>query len=245
MGCRGVVMGLVTFAVAVRPSAGQQEGPKNLQYFPEDMARSELIEQMRQFSFALGVRCQYCHVGGDGVSLQGVVFESDEDEDKLKARHMLRLVETLNDGLLPMMAGRDEPATRITCKTCHRGMPKPALLTDVLRATLDEHGADSARAQYRELRETTTLSGQFDFGQWEMNTLADRLAAEERWRDAIAMYELNLEYYPESISILLELGQIHEELDETDEAIERYRQVLELAPGQAFATARLEALTGS
>lgn len=225
-------------------AAAMQEAPKNLQYFPADIPRDSLIEEMRQFSFALGVRCQYCHVGGDGISFEGVVFESDEDPDKRKARFMLRLVQTLNEGLLPMMADRDEPPVRVSCKTCHRGLPRPALLTDVLRATLDEHGADSARAEYRELRETTTLRGMFDFGQWEMNTLADRLATEERHSDAIAMYELNAEYFPESVTIWLELGQLYERVDDPARAIERYRRVLELAPDNQLAAVRLRELTG-
>jgi hypothetical protein len=46
---------------------------------------------MRHFSFALDVRCQYCHLGGDGVSFDGVVFESDDDPDKVKAKRKTRL----------------------------------------------------------------------------------------------------------------------------------------------------------
>ena len=37
-----------------------------------------LIQRMREFSFALGVRCQHCHAGGNGVSLEGVSFKSDD-----------------------------------------------------------------------------------------------------------------------------------------------------------------------
>lgn len=232
-------------AVTVPAAAtAMQEAPKNLQYFSPDMPRSDLIEEMRQFSFALGVRCQYCHVGGDGISFDGVVFESDEDPDKRKARFMLRLVKTLNEGLLPMMADRDRPPVRVTCKTCHRGLPRPALLTDVLRATLEEQGADAAKAQYEELREKTALEGMYDFGQWEMNTLAERLTAEERYTDAIAMYELNLESFPESVSIWLALGGLYEQVDEPATAIEHYRRVLELAPDNEMAASRLRALQG-
>mgnify|MGYP002623102707 CR=1 FL=1 len=230
--------------IGASPGTAQDRGLQNLQYFPPDTPRDSVIETMRQFSFALGVRCQYCHVGGDGVSFEGVVFESDEDPDKRKARQMLRLVDVINEGLLPMMADRDSPETRVTCKTCHRGLPKPALLTDVLRATLDEYGADSTQAQYDRLRETSMGSGTFDFGEWEMNTLADRLEREGRLRDAIAMYRMNLEHYPRSVSVLLALGRLYEEVEEVEEAVGYYRRALEVAPGNAFATARLEALIG-
>jgi len=42
--------------------------PKNLRYFPKDITREALVQRMREFSFALNVRCQYCHTGGDGIS---------------------------------------------------------------------------------------------------------------------------------------------------------------------------------
>ena len=40
---------------------------ENLQYFPKDITRPQLIQRMREFSFSLGVRCQYCHPGGNGI----------------------------------------------------------------------------------------------------------------------------------------------------------------------------------
>lgn len=240
----GAVLGTVAlFAASAKSARAQEEGLKNLQFFPPDIARDSLVEVMRGFSFALGVRCQYCHTGGDGVSFEGVVFESDDDPDKRKARYMLRMVETLNHSMLPMMADRDEPGYEIGCKTCHRGQPKPALLSDVLRATLDEHGADSTVARYRTLREEVA-SGMFDFGEWEVNVLGERLAKEGRTRDAIAIYELNYESYPSSVSIVLALGGLYEEAGEVESAIRYYERALELAPGNPRVLTRLEALRG-
>ncbi|MDX1747672.1 MAG: hypothetical protein R3324_17190, partial [Halobacteriales archaeon] len=67
--------------------------PVNLQVLPSDLSRDSVVQIMRGFSFALGVRCQYCHIGGDGVSFEGVVFENDDDPDKVKARAMLAMVD--------------------------------------------------------------------------------------------------------------------------------------------------------
>lgn len=240
----GMWLMTMTAPLAMPAESFAQDDLVNLQYFSEEVSRDSLLRVMREFSFALGVRCQYCHVGGDGISLQGVTFESDEDPDKRKARYMLRMVETLNRSMLPMMVGRDEPVTAVECKTCHRGQPKPILLRDVLRATLDEQGADSMATEYRRLRETRMSRGYFDFGQWETNTLAERLARDERYEDAIAVYELNLEFYPESVSILSALGQLHEEIDDTEGAVGYYERVLELSPENQRALARLEALRG-
>src|SRR5262245_3551593 len=74
---------------------------ENLQALQKDISRDSLTQIMRGFSFALGVRCQYCHAGGDGVSFVGVSFKSDEKPAKQNARFMLRMVDSLNK----MLAG--------------------------------------------------------------------------------------------------------------------------------------------
>ncbi|MGH7713097.1 MAG: hypothetical protein ACREOG_17535 [Gemmatimonadaceae bacterium] len=59
----------------------------NLQFFPKDIARDSLVAYMRGVTMALGIRCNYCHTGGDGQSLHGVDFASD---DKSKNRKRVR-----------------------------------------------------------------------------------------------------------------------------------------------------------
>jgi hypothetical protein len=218
----------------------------NLQVLPEDLPRDSVVEIMRGFSFALGVRCQYCHVGGDGVSFEGVVFESDDDPDKVKARHMLEMVRDLNEVALAALPDRGSPPVTVECSTCHRGRPRPVQLAQELRIALDDFGADSAVARYERFRsrEEIVLSGIFDFGEWEVNVLAERLTGEGRLRDAIAIYELNGRYYPGSVSIHSALGALHEEVGDIDAAIASWERVLELAPGSARARARLDALRG-
>lgn len=234
------VLLLVSFAL---PAYTQQEAPlKNIQAFPKDISRPELIDNMRHFSFGLGVRCQYCHTGGDGISFEGVVFENDDDPDKVKARFMIRMTEDLNKNVLTRIPQRDEPPLEITCKTCHRGQAKPVLLTQAMRRTLDSEGAEAAVELYRELREKESMSGSFDFGEWEVNTLGERLEAEGKIKDAIMIYELNRAFYPESISIVLALGRLYEADKDTPAAIRMYERALEIRPDNAGAKARLEAL---
>src|SRR5262245_25258824 len=70
--------------------------PKNLRYFPKDITREALVQRMREFSFALNVRCQFCHAGGDGISFDGVDFGSDDKPAKVKARAMLKMMDVIN-----------------------------------------------------------------------------------------------------------------------------------------------------
>jgi hypothetical protein len=65
------VLFVLTSAVVVAGTAAAQPAPppwrgENLQYYRKDIPRPELVQRMREFSFALGVRCQHCHSGGDG-----------------------------------------------------------------------------------------------------------------------------------------------------------------------------------
>jgi hypothetical protein len=217
----------------------------NLRFLSDDISQDSLMKVMRGFSFALNVRCQYCHTGGDGISFEGVEFDNDDDPDKRKARFMLRMVENLNRTVLPLIPERDDPSVEIGCKTCHRGLPRPMLLTQDLRMVLDEHGADSTVARYRGLRERFIEYGRYDFGEWEVNVLAEQLEEEGHTRDAIAIYELNAEFYPSSTSIALSLGRLHEAVDEVEAAIRNYERVLELRPGHRTALERLDALRGA
>src|SRR5436309_14596364 len=92
---RLVVVGMVSVMVSGAAGRQQAEQPpwkaKNLQFFPEDITRDALTQRMREFSFALNARCQYCHSGGDGVSFDGVDFASDDKTEKVKARAMLKM----------------------------------------------------------------------------------------------------------------------------------------------------------
>src|SRR5215208_4744785 len=114
--------------LSTRAAAQIPEKFENLKYFPKDIPRDSLIMQMRGFSFALGVRCQYCHTGGDGISFVGVDFKSDEKLAKRKARYMLSMRDTINQRLLAGLPERSAPGLDVQCVTCHRGLARPFTL---------------------------------------------------------------------------------------------------------------------
>src|SRR5437773_9826032 len=101
---------------------------ENLRYFRKDIPRDTLVNIMRGFSFALGVRCQYCHAGGDGISFAGVVFKSDEKAAKRNARFMIQMVDSINRVVLAALPVRSTPPVSVQCVTCHRGLSKPTTL---------------------------------------------------------------------------------------------------------------------
>lgn len=46
---------------------------KNLQLFPSDIESEELIDVMKSFTMALGVRCDLCHVGDPGLPFRHLI----------------------------------------------------------------------------------------------------------------------------------------------------------------------------
>jgi hypothetical protein len=231
------------------PAAGQapstQPPPwkgKNLQFFPADISRDALIQRMREFSFALSVRCQYCHAGGDGISFDGVDFSSDDKPAKLKARAMLKMVDAINKTMLPQVPSRAEPRVDVNCVTCHHGLALPKSLQTTLFEIVAKDGTDAAVARYRELRNDDTLSGRYNFGEWEINELARRLVESGNVTAAIAILDMNGEYYPKSSAIDTQLGRLFETTGDKVKALQRYHQAIEKDPDNQLAKSRIAAL---
>lgn len=218
---------------------------ENLQVLPKDTKRDALVQRMREFSLALNVRCQHCHIGGDGMSFDGVDFKSDEKSAKKKARQMMRMVDEINTKLLTAVPDRVVPAVRVDCVTCHHGLSVPKTLATTLNETIAKEGAAAAAAQYRKLRETTMINGRYDFSEWSVTELARQLKEKGDSASAIAMLELNGEFYPKSPAIDLILGDMHRERGERDKAIARYKLALEKNPKAEEARKRLAELEAS
>ncbi len=235
------VLALCGAVAAQQPAAPAWKG-KNLQYFPADITREALTQRMREFSFALNVRCQYCHAGGDGISFDGVDFASDEKPAKKKARAMLRLTDQVNNSLLTQVPSRAEPRVAVDCVTCHHGLALPKSLQTTLWEIVADKGPAAAVARYRELRAAEALTGRYNFGEWEINELARRLAEAKNTDAAIAMLEMNGEFYPKSASIDIGIGELHLQRGERDLALARYRKALEKAPNDQRVKARIAEL---
>jgi tetratricopeptide (TPR) repeat protein len=212
---------------------------ENLQYFPKDITRQQLTQRMREFSFGLNVRCQYCHVGGDGISFDGVVWASDEKPAKVKARAMLRMVDEINGPLLSKLPSRAEPRVTVDCVTCHRGVALPKTLQTTLLEIVNDKGAAAAVARYRELRRDQSLTGRYNFGEWEINELARQLNEAGKREEAIAILEMNGEFYPKSVAIDLMVAELHVLLGNRDQALARFRAALEKEPNNPQAKQRI------
>ncbi len=110
----------------------------------------------------------------------------------------------------------------------------------VVERRLDEQGLEAALAVHRELRELP--EGEAFFSEAAYNQLGYRLLGEERYSDAIAIFELNVEMYPESWNVYDSLGEAHMLSGDTERAIELYRRSLEINPDNDNGVAMLQRL---
>ena len=227
---RALALALAAGAIGPWPASAQiPDEFTNLQFFPEDISRDELLGNMRRFSFALGVRCQYCHFGGDGISFDGVEFASDEKPEKRRARYMLRMTSTINATLLPDLPERRTPNVQVECRTCHRGIERPRMIDDILRERIASEGVEAAVSHYRKLRDEAYGTWSYDFGEWVINDLATEFF-EDAPETTAALMRMNVEYHAESISAWASLGQAEDASGNRDGAIAAYRKALELSP---------------
>lgn len=239
-------LALVVFAAAPSLPAQIPQRFENLQVLPRDIPRDTLVAIMRGFTASLGVRCTYCHIeregaapagGGGGLNLN---FASDSLANKRKARWMLHMTDSINTRLASLPA-RDNPPTNVNCMTCHRGMSKPTTIQQVILATLQRQGVDSAIARYRMLR-SEMASGRFDFREQPVTDVAQDLAAEGRHDDAIRLLQMLQEFHPNSVNIDLQLAEVYIAKGDRDAGIARLRAVLAKNPSDRRAQQRLQQL---
>ena len=150
---QGVAVALLLLAGAAFAQAPAQEEPKNLTVLPKDMTRPQVIQVMQNFTAALGVGCDHCHVTPAGMPPD---FASDDKKEKDLARAMMKITADLNTRLPTDFGKPANELTRVGCITCHRGVPQPKQLSEILAKTSAEKGFPAASAQYTELKSIYT-----------------------------------------------------------------------------------------
>ena len=228
-------------AVWLCVSAAQAQVPDkftNLQFFPKDIAKKELVSTMRGFSFALGVRCEHCHVQKADKTMD---FAADDKDEKKTARLMLRMVSAVNTDYISKI-NMPSPA-KVECVTCHHGLAEPRTLNAVLMDTIDKKDVGAAVAQYRELRQKYYGSARYDFGETPLNILTEALLAKEKNKDAAAIEELNLEVNQPASGWALHLaGMAHRASGDVEKAKANFEEALRSNPNDTWAKSQLSEL---
>ena len=227
---RLLVVGLAVLAVieelsAQAPGKFPPDSLVNVQVFPKETPVTQVIAAMRNFAGGLGVRCQFCHVGEEGMPLARFDFASDEKREKLVARQMMRMVQEINRRL-DTIPERPTPALEVSCVTCHRGVSRPVPLNILIANVAIAAGADSAARTYRALRRRYYGRDAYDFSEFSLNSAALRVARASKYDDAFALLRLNEELFPTASSTHLFRGNIHALRGDTTAAVASLREAI-------------------
>jgi glyoxylase-like metal-dependent hydrolase (beta-lactamase superfamily II) len=105
-----------------------------------------------------------------------------------------------------------------------------------------EDGIEAAVARYRQLKKEEPED--WSFAENELNMLGYQLVARDKLDDAIVIFELNVEAFPDGFNTYDSLGEAYMLAGRTEEAIANYERSLELNPDNTNAVTMLARLRG-
>ncbi len=113
--------------LSFKPIDQQQEPKKlkNIKVYPATATYKEVDRAMDVFKADLGVHCDYCHAHSK-ENPKKMDMASDENPIKDITRDMMRMTDEMNKKYIGNIPHADTVKVQmVTCKTCHRGAPKP------------------------------------------------------------------------------------------------------------------------
>jgi len=120
-----VVATLALFVIiGIAASRPPDEKFKNIKVLPKNISDQTLEKVMDEFSKALGVKCNFCHLQIDSTNWD---MASDQKPEKSVARKMIKMSNKINKEFFKAKTkyGQENAVLEIRCMTCHRGDPHP------------------------------------------------------------------------------------------------------------------------
>ncbi len=201
----------------------------NLKVLPKDISKQDLLDTMHSFSNALGVRCNYCHVRTAGP--QGDFdWANDSKPEKTTARVMLEMVNGINKNNLTQITTKRPDKVTVTCRTCHHGAARPIAIEQILSASYQKGGIDSLSTRYETLRKEYYGTDTYNFSEWMIPMLADKLAGQKDPQGMLKLAQFNLKWFPDSGAAHMMMGQAQGYVGNKDEALSELNKAMQLDP---------------
>jgi imidazolonepropionase-like amidohydrolase len=115
-------------------------------------------------------------------------------------------------------------------------------IAEVLLKTIQEQNVEAAIKQYHDLK--TTRPTAYDFGESALSDLGERLEEMKRFKEALRIFELNVEVNPSSYTYD-SLGEACMAADDKVCAMKSFKKALELSTNDMNATERLKNLNAA
>jgi hypothetical protein len=113
-------------------------------------------------------------------------------------------------------------------------------IAETLSATLASSGVDGAIQQYHDLKAVQPAT--YNFDESELNSLGYRLLNAKKFKDAIRIFQLNVEAYPQSSNVYDSLGEAYMDDGNKPLAIANYQKSVQLNPKNRNAVIYLQKL---
>lgn len=144
---------------------------------------------------------------------------------------------------LAMGAGMIAVTMAIWVPQVKAGFDPRKSIGETLSATIRSSNVDQAVTQYRDLKAVAPRV--YNFGESELNTLGYQLLRAHKYKDAIRIFQLNVETYPQSANVYDSLGEAYLDDGDTSLAIAHYQKSLERNPQNRNAVLMLQKLNAA
>lgn len=118
-------------------------------------------------------------------------------------------------------------------------LPKMSIVP-VIEKTINDKGIEAGIAMYRDLKAKQAAT--YDFSEPELNQLGYQLMRAGKVKEAIEIFKLNVEMYPQGFNTYDSLAEAYMNANERELAITNYKKSLELNPNNTNAVEALKSL---
>jgi tetratricopeptide (TPR) repeat protein len=141
---------------------------------------------------------------------------------------------------LVMCAGLFAVATAVWVPQVKAAYDPRKSISETLSATIASSGIDAATKQYHDLKAAQPTI--YNFNEDELNALGYLLIRSKKLNEAIRIFQLNVEAYPQSANVYDSLGEAYMDDGNKPLAIANYQKSLQLNPKNRGAVVMLQKL---
>ena len=237
---KGVLLSAAFLGAVFLTAVLSAQEPTAAQALPASPRPRTPRPNMQAMNEALGVACNYCHVPNPRYKDE-LDFKSDANPKKRVARLMVAMTADINASIPSAVLKSAGDSTLVTCATCHRGVPDPRPLPDIIARAVEEQGVDQAVTHFRDLRARYFGKDAYDFSESALLNVARR-AVERNPEAALALMRTNLEFYPSSAESYVLMAVAETRRFDDGAAMQYLEKALTLNPAHGLAQGYLSQL---